>query len=143
MTRTYTAAPGVDVITSTATIPGFGNLPVNAFVLHGAEPMLVETGSVVDAADFIDALGTVIHPLDLRWIWLSHTDFDHIGSLHTLLELNPQLRVITTFMGTGIMSQSGSPLPMDRVYLANPGEDRKSTRLNSSHSSVSRMPSSA
>ena len=122
MTRAYTAAPGVDVITSTATIPGFGNLPVNAFVLHGAEPMLVETGSVVDAAEFLDALGTVIDPLDLRWIWLSHTDFDHIGSLHALLSINPRLRVITTFMGTGIMSQSGSPLPMDRVYFANPGD---------------------
>ena len=45
-----------------------------------------------------------------------------IGSLHALLSINQQLRVITTFMGTGIMSQSGSPLPMDRVYFANPGD---------------------
>lgn len=122
MTSVYNAAPDVDVISSTATIPGLGHLAVNAFVLHGTEPMLVETGSVVDAADFMPALESVIDPLDLRWIWLSHTDFDHIGSLHTLLDLNPQLRVITTFMATGIMSQSGKPLPMDRIHLANPGD---------------------
>ena len=68
------------------------------------------------------ALRTVIDPADLRWIWLSHTDFDHIGSLHTLLDENPQLRVITTFFGVGIMGLSSTPLPLDRVRLVNPGE---------------------
>ena len=35
------------------------------------------------------------------------------------------------------------PLRNPAQPFANPAEDRKSTRLNSSHSSVSRMPSSA
>ena len=33
--------------------------------------------------------------------------------------------------------------PGNALYVINPSTDRKSTRLNSSHSSVSRMPSSA
>jgi flavorubredoxin len=118
---TYQAAPDVDVVTSTATIAGFGKLAINAFVIHSAEPVLVDTGSVVESDDFMTALQTVIDPADLRWIWLTHTDFDHIGSLQRLLDENEQLRVITSFLGVGIMSLS-SPLPMDRVYLINPGQ---------------------
>ena len=63
----------------------------------------------------------MIDPADLRWIWLTHTDFDHIGSLHRLLEENERLRVITSFLGVGIMGLA-APLPMDRVYLVNPGQ---------------------
>ena len=32
---------------------------------------------------------------------------------------------------------------LNTIYTVNPGEDRKSTRLNSSHIQKSRMPSSA
>jgi flavorubredoxin len=66
-------------------------------------------------------LRSVIDPADLAWIWLTHTDFDHIGSLPRLLEENGQLRVITTFLGVGIMSLT-TPLPMDRLHLLNPGQ---------------------
>jgi flavorubredoxin len=72
-------------------------------------------------AEFITALRSVIDPADLKWLWLTHTDFDHIGSLPQLLTENPDLRVITTFLGVGIMSLF-APLPMDRVNLVNPGE---------------------
>ncbi len=119
--HTYRAAPDVDVVTSTNAISGFGNLAINAFVIHADEPVLVDTGSVVQSDEFMDALASVIDPADLRHIWLTHTDFDHIGSLHRLLEENERLRVITSFLGFGIMGL-GAPLPMDRVYLVNPGQ---------------------
>ena len=121
MITTYKAAPDIEVLTSPIPIPGFGLIPVNAFVLHGTEPVLVDTGAVVDREDFLAALRTVIDPADLRWIWLTHTDFDHIGSLAALLAENPQLRVITTFLGVGIMSLVDT-LPMDRVNFVNPGD---------------------
>jgi hypothetical protein len=117
-----TATPGIDVITTTADIPSLGSLAINAFVLHGAEPVLVDTGTVADGPDFMTALASVIDPSQLRWIWLTHTDFDHIGSLATLLDANPNLRVITSFLGVGIMGLSTTPLPMDRVHLVNPGQ---------------------
>ena len=37
----------------------------------------------------------------------------------------------------------GTPLPGRRTMAAQQGVDRKSTRLNSSHNVISRMPSSA
>jgi flavorubredoxin len=121
MVNSYKAAADVEVLTSNFPIPGFGVVPINAFVIKGSEPILVDTGSVVESGEFMPTLRSVIDPEDLKWIWLTHTDLDHIGSLHTLLAENPQIRVITTFLGVGIMSLS-APLPMDRVYLVNPGQ---------------------
>ena len=121
MITTYKAAPDIDVLTSSFPIPGFGLVPINAFVLHGPEPVLVDTGAVVEREEFMTALRSVIDPADLRWIWLTHTDFDHIGALPQLLDENVGVRIITTFLGVGIMSLT-APLPMDRVYLLNPGE---------------------
>jgi len=121
MVTSYTAAPDIEVLTSNFPIPGYGFVPVNAFVLKGSEPILVETGAAIERADFMGALRAVVDPADLRWIWLSHTDFDHIGSVHQLLEENPSVRVITTFLGMGIMGLT-APLPPDRVRFVNPGE---------------------
>lgn len=121
MVNSYTAAPDIDVLTSNFPIPGYGLVPINAFVIKGSEPILVDTGAVVQNGEFMPALQSVIDPAELKWIWLTHTDFDHMGSLHQLLAENPRLRVITTYLGVGIMSLS-NPLPMDRVFLVNPGE---------------------
>lgn len=119
--NSYKATPDIDVITSSFPIPGFGFVPINAFVIKGKEPILVDTGAVVESADFMPTLRSIIDPAELRWIWLTHTDFDHIGSLHQLLEENPALRIATSFLSVGIMTLF-APLPMDRVHLVNPGE---------------------
>jgi flavorubredoxin len=121
MERPYSPAEGIHVLPTYAPIPGYGTLPVNAFVLKAKEPVLVDCGLISEQNEFMDALSSVIDPQELKWIWLTHTDRDHIGSFHKLLEEAPRLRVITTFMGAGKMSLS-SPLPMDRVYLLNPGQ---------------------
>jgi flavorubredoxin len=121
MLNCYKAAPDIEVLTSNFPIPGYGLVPINAFVIKGKEPVLVDTGAVVESDEFMRALRSVIDPTELKWIWLTHTDFDHIGSLRQLLAENTQLRVITTFLGMGIMSLY-APLPLDRVQLVNPGE---------------------
>lgn len=121
MRSPYTAAPGIDVVPSLVELPNLGSLAINAFVLHGEEPVLVDAGVVAERDDFLAALRTVIDPADLRWLWLTHTDFDHIGAIPALLAENPHLRVVTSFSGVGIMGLF-DPLPMDRVHLINPGQ---------------------
>jgi flavorubredoxin len=117
----YRVAPDVDVVPAYFPVPGLGILPVNAFVIHAAEPVLVDTGLVPLSDEFMEGLGSVIDPADLKWLWLTHTDPDHIGSLARILEAVPGLRVITTYLAVGKMSLF-QPLPLDRVYLLNPGE---------------------
>ena len=121
MFEPYRAAAEIDVIPSYFPIPGLGILPVNAFVLNAAHPVLVDTGLVPLSDEFMKKLSSFIDPANLRWLWLTHTDQDHIGSLWRILEAAPKLRIITTYLGVGKMSLF-SPLPMDRVYLLNPGQ---------------------
>ncbi len=121
MFEPHQAAPGIDVLASYFPIPGLGIVPVNAFVLRAAEPVLVDTGLAAFNEEFLAQLSSVIDPEDVRWLWLTHADQDHIGSLHRLLAELPALRVITTFLAVGKMSLS-RPLPPDRVYLLNAGQ---------------------
>ncbi|MGW0559821.1 MBL fold metallo-hydrolase [Streptomyces sp. NPDC003016] len=102
-------------------VPGIGFLPVNAFVLFADEPVVVDTGLSLPDRDFLDVLGSAIDPADVRWIWLTHPDRDHTGGLFDLLAAAPRARLVTTFIGAGIMSTE-RPLPLDRVRLVNPGQ---------------------
>lgn len=119
--RTYQPAPGVAVITSSFPIPSLGYVPINAYVIDGPEPVLVDTGAIVERAEFMSTLGSVVEPARLRWLWLTHTDADHIGAVHDVMAASPQLRVVTTFVGLGMMSLV-APLPLDRVRFVNAGE---------------------
>jgi hypothetical protein len=111
----------VTVLNDQLEVPGIGFLPINAFVLHAAEPVVVDTGVSLPDRTFLDDLGSVIDPQDVRWIWLTHPDRDHTGGLFDLLEAAPQARLVTTYLGMGIMSTE-RPVPIDRVYLLNPGQ---------------------
>lgn len=111
----------VTVLNDHLPVPTIGFLPINAFVLHAAEPVVVDTGVSLPDRGFMDALGTVLDPADVRWIWLTHPDRDHTGALFELLQAAPKARVVTTFLSAGIMS-TDTPLPMDRLHLINPGQ---------------------
>lgn len=117
----YPAGTDVEVFPSYYPIPGFGILPVNAFVLKSQEPVLVDTGLWALSSEFMDKLSSVVNIADLQWLWLTHNDHDHIGSLFRILEVNPAIKVITNYMGLGKISLF-RPLPMDRVFLLNPGQ---------------------
>jgi hypothetical protein len=119
--RTHPITPDVTLLSDCAEIPGIGFLPVNSFVLHAAEPVVVDTGLSTPDKDFVADLATVIDPADVRWIWLTHPDRDHTGGLFALLEAAPHARVVTTFVGVGILGCERQ-LPLDRVYLLNPGQ---------------------
>ncbi|MCB1340694.1 MAG: MBL fold metallo-hydrolase [Pseudooceanicola sp.] len=102
-------------------VPGLGALPVNSFLLKGTEPMLVDTGLGALAGPLVDSLRAEIDPEDLRWIWLSHTDADHIGNLDRILQIAPNATVVTNFLGAGKMGMLGVGDPA-RLRLLAPGE---------------------
>lgn len=119
--KTIRVNKDVTVLNDYLEVPGLGFLPINAFVLHAAQPVVIDTGLGLPDRDFLAHLGSVIEPADVRWIWLTHPDRDHTGGLFELLEVAHNARLITTFTGAGIMSAE-HPLPMDRVYFLNPGQ---------------------
>jgi glyoxylase-like metal-dependent hydrolase (beta-lactamase superfamily II) len=111
----------VTVLSDYAEVPGLGFLPVNAFVLHAEQPVVIDTGLSNADKDFMSALSQVMDSADVRWVWITHPDRDHTGGLWTLLQAAPQARLVSTFTGVGIMSCEWA-MPLDRVHLLNPGQ---------------------
>ncbi|WEX10742.1 MBL fold metallo-hydrolase [Chelativorans sp. AA-79] len=107
------------VLPSWLPVPGLGALPINSFLLKGREPVLVDTGLGALGDQFVAALESEIDPGDLRWIWLSHMDADHIGNLGQVLERAPHAKVVTNFLGMGKMNLAG--IDVSRVHLLDPG----------------------
>lgn len=102
-------------------IPGLGVLPVSCHVIAAAQPVLVDTGLPALADDTIAALSSILDPADLRWIWLTHCDADHLGALPALLELAPHARIVTSFLGMGKLGMRFA-VPPERMHLINPGQ---------------------
>jgi flavorubredoxin len=119
--HTFRPVPGVTALCDPLEVPGIGHLPVTAFVLDAAEPVVVDTGLGLADRSFVEDLGSVVDPADVRWIWLTHPDRDHTGGLFDLLVAAPRAKVVTTYLGMGILSTE-RPLPLDRVHLLNPGQ---------------------
>lgn len=120
MVSNLAVSPDIDVIPAFFPVAGFGVLPIQAFVIRAQEPVLVDTGLVALREEFLEGLAAAIDPKDLRWIWLTHTDPDHVGNLVAVLERAPQARVVTTFLGLGKLGLLG--IQPERVYLLNPGQ---------------------
>jgi len=102
-------------------VPGLGLLPIGSFLVRGAEPVLIDTGPSPVRAGFMAALGGVIDPADLRYIWLTHTDPDHTGALEAVLDAAPRARVVTTPIGAAKLGLLGL-VPPDRLHVLMPGE---------------------
>jgi flavorubredoxin len=111
-----------EILPSYFPIPGFGLVPVNAFVIRSRQPVLVDTGLNMDRGAFMQELEQTIDPAEIRWLWLTHPDLDHVGSLQEMLSRSPQMKLVTTFLGYGILSLANDQIPPDRVYFLNPGE---------------------
>jgi glyoxylase-like metal-dependent hydrolase (beta-lactamase superfamily II) len=121
METPYQATPDIHVLPSPLPLPGLGVLPINAYVLHAEEPVLVDTGLGVDGDDFIDALSSVIDPATLRWVWLTHDDADHTGNIQRVFDLAPNARLVCHGLAALRMS-SWWPVPLDRVHAIRVGD---------------------
>jgi len=131
---TYPIGEEIHVLPSIFPVPVLGPVPVNAYLVRGEEPYLVDTGLYQDRDQFLATLQSLIDLADLRWIYLTHDDGDHIGALQPLLGMAPNARVITTFTAMGKLVLLNQPLDPARVYLLNPGEalelaDRRLTAI--------------
>jgi hypothetical protein len=121
MDAPYQAGPDIHVLPTNEALPGLGVLPVNAYVLLAQEPVLIDTGMASDGPEFIDALTSIIDPEKLRWVWLTHDDADHTGSIQQVLELAPHARLVTHAMSAMRMA-SWWPVPLDRVHAIRFGD---------------------
>ena len=122
MESPYQAAPDVHVLPNNLPLPGTGLvLPINAYVLMAEEPVLVDTGIGMDSDQFLDAASSIVDLNALRWVWLTHDDADHTGSIQRVLEAAPHARLVTHAFNAFRMATWWS-VPFDRVYAIRPGD---------------------
>ena len=121
MDSPYQAAPDVHVLPTNLPIPGVGVLPVNAYVLLAEEPVLIDSGIGIDSDQFVDAVSSIVDLAALRWVWLTHDDADHTGSIQRVLEAAPNARLVTNAFSAMRMS-TWWPVPFDRVHAIRVGD---------------------
>lgn len=121
MDKPHQVTADIEVLPSFFPLPGAGFLAINAFVIKAKEPVLVDTGMGIESEAFMQALEQVIDPRDLRWVWLTHDDADHTGSIRKILEAAPKALLAANALAVLRMSTSW-PVPMHRVHWLNPGD---------------------
>jgi flavorubredoxin len=94
---------------------------VNSAVITGAEPVIVDCGPAITREGWLERAFEIVDPADVRWVYLSHDDIDHVGNLFTVLDRCPQATVVTTMFSIQRMAGDGL-VPLDRVLLVNDGE---------------------
>jgi flavorubredoxin len=101
----YRIAEETFVIPWALEAPPVGHFPMNSMVIRGAEPVLVDTGAPAVRSQWLEAAWSVVDPLDVRWIFLTHDDRDHAGNLLAALAECPNATLLTTWFSIGRMAE--------------------------------------
>jgi flavorubredoxin len=64
---------------------------------------------------------SIVEPADVRWVFLSHDDGDHMGSLQQVLDACPAATLVANFFTTERLSVE-APLPLERMIWREPAE---------------------
>ena len=70
---------------------------LNSMVISGAEPVLVDTGTIANRDQWLADTFSIVDPVDVRWIYLSHDDVDHTGNLLEAMELCPHATLVCSW----------------------------------------------
>jgi flavorubredoxin len=120
--RAHPVAPDTFLIPTLAVDPsGAGVFSSNSLVIRGAEPVIVDTGSRLVRESWLATVCSVVDPADVRWIFVSHDDHDHIGNLDAILDLCPQATLVGNWTMTARL-MGDVELPLHRMRWLDPGD---------------------
>jgi hypothetical protein len=122
MDAPYQGSPDVHVFPANLPLPGVGVLPVNAYLLMAEEPVLIDSGIGIDGDEFIAAVSSIVDPATLKWVWLTHDDADHTGSIRRIMELAPKATLVTHAF-SALRMATWWPVPLDRVHAIRYGDE--------------------
>jgi len=95
---------------------------MNSMVILAEQPVIVDTGAPLFREEWLEKVTSLVDPADVRWVFISHDDGDHIGNLAPFLELAPNARVITNFFSNErVYADRPGEMPLDRQVWLEPG----------------------
>ncbi len=116
-------APETYVIQATY---GEGTAPLavhlNAMVIRGAEPIVVDTGAPVHRESYLEDLFGIVEPGDVRWVFISHEDVDHVGNLGAVMDACPNATMVTTWFMCERLGAGGLAVPPQRWLWFDDGD---------------------
>jgi flavorubredoxin len=88
---------------------------VNSLVILAEQPVVVDTGAPAHRERWLDAVTSIVDPADVRWVFLSHDDGDHIGNMAEFLAIAPNATVVTNFFSNERAAlEPDRAMPIDR-----------------------------
>jgi flavorubredoxin len=94
---------------------------LNAMLIRGAEPVLVDTGMVTDRETWFEDVFSLVPPEEVRWIFVSHLDTDHSGNLLEALERCPNAKMVTS-RGESYRVTASLGIAPERLLMLEEGE---------------------
>lgn len=94
---------------------------VNSLVIAGREPIVVDTGTLTNREQWMADVFSIVDPADIRYVFLSHDDHDHVGNLVPLLEAAPQATLVTSWFSQERLA-GDLHVPAERTRWLNDGD---------------------
>jgi flavorubredoxin len=63
-------------------------------VILGEEPVIVDTGTPANRAQWLQDVFALVEPEDVRWVFVSHDDVDHTGNLDEVMTACPNAQLV-------------------------------------------------
>lgn len=92
-----------------------------SLVVRGAEPTIVDTGPAAMRDVWLETVFSLVDPLDVRWVFLSHDDVDHCGNVTAVLAYCPNATLVTSAFAVSRMT-ADVDLPYHRMLWLNHGD---------------------
>jgi hypothetical protein len=94
---------------------------LNSLVIRGAEPMIVDTGTIANREQWMNDVFSLVEPADVQWLYLSHDDVDHSGNLEQVIEACPNAKLVCTWAMVERHTNCFN-FPLDRCRWVGDGE---------------------
>src|SRR5262245_29562961 len=92
----------------------------HSLVIRGEQPVIVDTGISLARETWAEHVFSIVEPGDVRWIYVSHDDHDHIGNLEHVLEMCPEATLVGNFTMVGRLA-GDVELPLERMRWVDAG----------------------
>ena len=73
------------------------SVSINSAVVLAEEPVLIDTGSRRNRRAWFEDVFALVDPGDVRWVFVSHEDADHVGNLDEVMEACPNATLVCSW----------------------------------------------
>jgi flavorubredoxin len=94
---------------------------LNSMVITGAEPVIVDTGTVANRERWLTDTFSIVAPEDVRWIYVSHDDIDHTGNLAEVMTLCVNATLVCSW-AIAERHSNAFEFPLERCRWVNDGD---------------------